>query len=238
NWKENDASNLLRHLFNKKAEKLGWEVFWEIHPKTKSLDKHKLIATYPKAANYLNLELYSSKEKWDKAYTNKFFTAGISSTLHIEDHPSLCELAAILKLQLSNEAQYINHNEWYHANTSAQLKSASAKCFPEIDHILKEYLTEEIRHKIIQSLYYYTIKENEELPNDSYAEESYDRQQIHPFLFWKTSLKTKLSKHTKFNDIIASTLTILLFLLTIHIYAHACYLLILVWFAGIFDLSG
>ncbi|CAG8659939.1 38574_t:CDS:2 [Gigaspora margarita] len=70
-------------------------------------NQHKLIATYSKAAKYLNSELYSSKERWAKAYTTKFFTAGISSTSHVESensviknvlqaHPSLCELAAIL----------------------------------------------------------------------------------------------------------------------------------------------
>ncbi|CAG8544646.1 7254_t:CDS:2 [Dentiscutata heterogama] len=109
NQEENDASKLLKHLLNKKAKELGWEV-----------------------ASYLNSELYSSKKKWAKAYTNKFFTAGISSTSHVnsenviiknvlQGHPSLCELAAILDLQ-----------------------GASAKCFPEIDHILKKYLTEEM----------------------------------------------------------------------------------------------
>ncbi|CAG8722787.1 4466_t:CDS:2, partial [Dentiscutata heterogama] len=135
-----------------------------------------------------------------KAYTNKFFTAGISSTSRvksknavikniIQGRPSLCELAAILNLRLSDEIRYIKHNEWYYANTSAQLRSASAECFPEIDHILKEYLTEEMlfrqRHKITQSLYYYTITKNEELPNDSYAKESYDTQQIHLTSFLK-----------------------------------------------------
>ncbi|CAG8656567.1 18954_t:CDS:2, partial [Gigaspora rosea] len=222
NREKNDTSNLLRHLLNKKAEELGWEVLWEIHPETKILVNdetketyewllmstlqatkhtprvfftdadpgmdatidihysdtyplhciyhisqnlicnlkaslgssfndfirdfylcrnnfspngfdiqwHKLTVTYLKATNYLNSELYSSKEKWAKAYTNKFFMAGISSTLRIESenaiiknvlqgHPSLCELATILDLRLSDEARYINHNEWYHANTSA-----------------------------------------------------------------------------------------------------------------------
>ena len=40
----------------------------------------KLTATYPKAADYLDSELYSSKARWAKTYTMKFFTAGISST--------------------------------------------------------------------------------------------------------------------------------------------------------------
>ncbi|CAG8801710.1 879_t:CDS:2, partial [Gigaspora rosea] len=161
----------------------GFDIQWQ-----------KLVTVYPKAANYLNSELYSSKEKWAKTYTNKFFMAGISSTSRVEgenaiiknvlqDRPSLCELAAILNLRLSDEVRYINHNKWYHANTSTQLKGASAKCFPEIDRILKEHLTEEMlsqqRHEIIQSLYYYTIIENKKLSNNSYTEESYDTQQIH-----------------------------------------------------------
>ena len=44
----------------------------------------KLTATYPKAADYLDSELYSSKARWAKAYTTKFFTAGISSTSRVE----------------------------------------------------------------------------------------------------------------------------------------------------------
>ncbi|CAG8686295.1 4711_t:CDS:1, partial [Ambispora gerdemannii] len=70
---------------------------------------HNLVTTYSKAANYLNSELYPSKERWAKAYTTKFFTAGISSTSRVESEnaviknvlrgrPSLCELAAILDL--------------------------------------------------------------------------------------------------------------------------------------------
>ncbi|RHZ49723.1 hypothetical protein Glove_515g1 [Diversispora epigaea] len=116
---------------------------------------NKLIITYPKAANYLNSELYSSKERWAKAYITKFFTAGISSTSRVESEnaviknilqgrPSLCGLATILDLRLRDEAQYVNYNEWYHANASAQLSSASAECFSEVDRILKEYLTEEM----------------------------------------------------------------------------------------------
>jgi len=68
---------------------------------------NNLIVTYPKAANYLNSELYSSKERWAKAYMTKFFTAGISSTSRVEGEnsvikntlhglPSLCELAIVL----------------------------------------------------------------------------------------------------------------------------------------------
>ncbi|CAG8805434.1 9550_t:CDS:2, partial [Gigaspora margarita] len=94
----------------------------------------------------------------------------------------------------------------YHANTSAQLKGASAKCFLENNCILKEHLTEEMlsqqRYEIIQSFYYYTIKKNKELPNDSYAEESYDIQQIHLISLLEDLLQTKLSKYTKFNDVI------------------------------------
>ncbi|CAG8439383.1 6924_t:CDS:2, partial [Scutellospora calospora] len=148
NREENDASKLLKQLLNKKTEELGWE-----------------------AAIYLNSELYSNKERWAKAYTNKFFTAGISSTSRVESknatikkvlqgHPSLCELATIL-----------------------DLRGASAECFPEVDCILKEHLTEEMlsrqRHEITQSLYYYTVIEDEELPNKKHTEESYDTQQIH-----------------------------------------------------------
>ncbi|CAG8685675.1 6228_t:CDS:2, partial [Acaulospora morrowiae] len=59
-------------------------------------------------------------------------------------------------------------------NLNATLSGASAKCFPEIDRILKEYLTEEMlsrqRHEVIQSLYYYTIMENDKLPNDKLIE--------------------------------------------------------------------
>ncbi|CAG8555066.1 2055_t:CDS:2 [Dentiscutata erythropus] len=113
----------------------------------------KLIAIYSNAAKYLNSELYPSKERWAKAYTTKFFTAGISSTSCVE------------------------------SETHAQLSSASAECFPEIDCILKEYLTEKIlsqqKHKITQSLYYYTIVENNKLHNDKSTEEGYDTQQIH-----------------------------------------------------------
>ncbi|CAG8672958.1 14123_t:CDS:2, partial [Acaulospora morrowiae] len=65
----------------------------------------------------------------------------------------------------------------------AILSGASAECFPEIDRILKEYLTEEMlswqRHEVIQSLYYYIIMENNKLPNDKLIEEGYDTQQIH-----------------------------------------------------------
>src|SRR6266487_918696 len=49
----------------------------------------KLTATYPKAANYLDSELYSSKAKWAKVYTMKFFTAGISSTSQVEGENSV-----------------------------------------------------------------------------------------------------------------------------------------------------
>ncbi|CAG8538074.1 16477_t:CDS:2, partial [Racocetra fulgida] len=79
----------------------------------------QLIATYPNTAHYLNYELYPSKE-------------------------SLCKLAAILDLWLCDKTQYVNYNEWYHANASVQLSGASAECFPEIDCILNEYLTEEM----------------------------------------------------------------------------------------------
>ncbi|RIB02097.1 hypothetical protein C2G38_2228797 [Gigaspora rosea] len=100
----------------------------------------KLIATYPNAANYLNSELYPSKERWAKAYTTKFFTAGISSS-HVESE---------------NSARYVNHNEWYHANSSAQLSGASAECFPNID-----------------------LMESNELPAYEPSKEEYDMQQIH-----------------------------------------------------------
>jgi len=155
---------------------------------------HNLVATYSKAANYLNSELYPSKERWAKAYTTKFFTAGISSTSRVEGEnaviknvlqgrPSLCELVTVLDLRLCDEAQYVNHTEWQYANASAQLSGASVECFPEIDHILKEYLTEEMlsrqRHEVIQSLYYYAKMESDQLLNDEPTEEGYDAQQIY-----------------------------------------------------------
>ncbi|CAG8794106.1 2886_t:CDS:1, partial [Cetraspora pellucida] len=70
---------------------------------------HKLIAIYSNATHYLNFELYSSKKRWSKAYITKYFTAEILSTSCVksknsviksvlQDHPSLCELAAILDL--------------------------------------------------------------------------------------------------------------------------------------------
>ncbi|RHZ83105.1 hypothetical protein Glove_99g260 [Diversispora epigaea] len=140
---------------------------------------NKLITMYPKTANYLNSELYST---------------GISSTSRVESEnaviknipqgrPSLCGLVTILDLRLRDEAQYVNYNEWYHANASAQLSGASAECFPEVDRILKKYLTEEMlsrqRHEIIQSLYYCTIMEIVELSDDKQTEKGYDTQQIH-----------------------------------------------------------
>jgi len=155
---------------------------------------NSLVATYPKAANYLTSELYSSKEKWAKAYTTKFFTAGISSTSRVEGEnsvikntlhslPSLCELAAVLDRRLCDEAQYINHTEWHHTNTSAQLNGASNECFPQIDRVLKEYLTKEMlsrqRHEIIQSLYYYVKSESDYSTDDNPVGEEYDAQQIH-----------------------------------------------------------
>ena len=155
---------------------------------------HNLIATYPKAASYLNFELYPSKERWTKAYTTKFFTTGMSSTSHVESEnsviknslqncPSLCELAVVLDLRLCDKVQYINHTKWHYANTSAQLDGASTECFPEIDRILKEYLTEEMlsrqRHEVIQSLYYHAQIESDNLVDDNPTKEGYDTQQIH-----------------------------------------------------------
>ena len=62
------------------------------------------------------------------------------------------------------------------------MTGASTECFPKIDHVLKEYLTEEMlsrqRHEVIQSLYYYA-KESDCLVNDQPTEEGYDAQQIH-----------------------------------------------------------
>ncbi|CAG8543385.1 13968_t:CDS:2 [Racocetra fulgida] len=135
-------------------------------------------------------DIYSTKEKWAKAYTTKFFTAGISSMSRVESEnsviknvlqgcPSLYELA-------------------YHANASAQLCDASAECFSEIDHIFKEYLTEEIlsrqRHEVIQSLYYHTIIENNELPGDKPIEEGYDMQQIYLNTFLEDLLLNDIIK--------------------------------------------
>ncbi|RHZ65457.1 hypothetical protein Glove_315g4 [Diversispora epigaea] len=166
----------------------------DLSPAEFDIQWSKLITTYPKAANYLNSELYSSKEKWAKAYITKFFTADISSTSCVESEnsviknvlqgrPSLCKLVIILNLRLKDEAQYVNHNEWYYANANVQLSGASAKCFPEINRILKKYLTEEMlsqqRHEIIQSLYYHTIIETGESLDDKHVEEGYDTQQIH-----------------------------------------------------------
>src|SRR5439155_26075073 len=78
---------------------------------------------------------------------------------------------------------YINHTEWHYTNTSAQLNGASSECFPKIDRIFKEYLTEEMlfrqRHKIIQSLYYYAKSESDYLIDDKLTREEYDAQQIH-----------------------------------------------------------
>jgi len=63
------------------------------------------------------------------------------------------------------------------------LNGASSECFPKIDRILKEYLTEEMlsrqRHEIIQSLYYYAKSESDYLIDDKPTREEYDAQQIH-----------------------------------------------------------
>ncbi|CAG8767246.1 5637_t:CDS:2 [Gigaspora margarita] len=103
---ENDAAKLLKHLLTKKAEEPGWEVYWELHQETNNFyicqnalspadfesQWYKLIAKYPKAVDYLNFELYPSKER------------------------------------------------------CVQLSGASAECFPQIDRVLEEYLTEEMLH--------------------------------------------------------------------------------------------
>jgi len=112
---------------------------------------HNLITTYPKAAGYLNSELYSSKERWAKAYTTKFFIAGISSTSRVEGEnsviknclqgcPNLCELVAVLDQRLCDETQYINHSEWHYANTSARLSDASTEYFLKLTVFSKSIL--------------------------------------------------------------------------------------------------
>ncbi|CAG8566346.1 5404_t:CDS:2 [Racocetra fulgida] len=143
-----------------------------LSPAKFDLQWYKLIAKYLKAADYLNSELYSSKEKWAKAYTTKFFTAGITSTSRVKSEnlviknilqgrPNLCELAAIL------------------------------------DHVLEEYLTKEMlfrqRHEIAQSLYYYSKIKSNNLTDERFNEEGYDEQQIH-----LTSLLDDLSS----NDVV------------------------------------
>ncbi|CAG8689087.1 5574_t:CDS:2 [Gigaspora rosea] len=72
-------------------------------------------------------------------------------------------------LRLCDEARYINHNEWYYANSSAQLSGASAEW---------EMLSQQ-RHEIIQSLYDYTVIESNELPAYEPSKEEYNMQQIH-----------------------------------------------------------
>ncbi|KAF0529889.1 hypothetical protein F8M41_012571 [Gigaspora margarita] len=52
----------------------------------------------------------------------------------------------ILYMRLRDEARYIDHTEWDYANASVQLSGASAECFPQIDRVLEEYLTEEMLH--------------------------------------------------------------------------------------------
>ncbi|CAG8783727.1 14031_t:CDS:2, partial [Dentiscutata erythropus] len=115
-------------------------------------------------------------------FIKDFYLSGISSTSRVESEnaviknvlqgrPSLCELAAILDLRLSDEARY-------------------------------KYLTEEMlfrqRHEIIQSLDYYTITE---LPNDSYAEESYDTQQIHLTFLLEDLSPNKIIAKIRGNDV-------------------------------------
>ncbi|CAG8834040.1 22211_t:CDS:1, partial [Gigaspora margarita] len=86
----------------------------------------------------------------------------------------------------------------YHVNASAQLNGASFECFPKIDNLLKEYLTEELlshqRHEVIQLLYYYFKIKNDQSLNIKPIEEEYDAQQIHLNSFFENIPQSEIIK--------------------------------------------
>ncbi|CAG8656901.1 14702_t:CDS:2, partial [Dentiscutata erythropus] len=161
-----------------------------IHPR----DLHNLIQKYKRidhkennAAKLLKHLLTKKAEKhgWEVFWKlhQETNNAAIDSQ-YSDTYPLYCLYHILQNLTCNLKApltQYIDHTEWNYTNASVQLSGVSAECFPQIDCVLEENLTEEMllqqRHEITQSLYYYSkINLGEQLymntcaiePNENY----------------------------------------------------------------------
>ncbi|CAB4405057.1 unnamed protein product [Rhizophagus irregularis] len=130
---EEDAGTLLKRLYDKKDEDPRWTITMKLDSATarNSLTEGQfyerwdtLSQNYPESKDYLNRSLGQNPQSWVRAFTNKYFTAGVQSTSRSEGENStlkwlfrnsslsLCELFDALEERYQEENDYCDFVSW------------------------------------------------------------------------------------------------------------------------------
>ncbi|EXX56200.1 hypothetical protein RirG_218330 [Rhizophagus irregularis DAOM 197198w] len=137
--------------------------------KTFEIKWNTLIDEFPACEQYLTRALYPCKSSWACYAINQNFTAGIQSTQRVEStnkiikdrlNRSSCLTDVIKKIQkiFNQQSKKAILNEYKNEIPTRGIPSIMDEYFPELDKILREYLTPQIlqkqRDQMAQSLCY------------------------------------------------------------------------------------
>ena len=128
-----------------------------------------LLSEYPKAANYLQRQLYRCQEAWALCFTHHAFNAGIQSTQRVELYNSiiknhvtrslsLMELESVIERLLLKESRFIKLNEVMGELPISRYEDYHDYYFKGIDLLCQRYLTPALvnlqRHEMNRSMHY------------------------------------------------------------------------------------
>lgn len=118
-----------------------------------------LLQNYPQSRDYLTRSLGSNHQTWARAYTNKYFTAGVQSTSRNEGENStlkrllgnsalsLCELFDALEERYQEENDYCEFVNWKQTIPQVGSQNVAKSIFELVVKQLNEFVMPNIMKK-------------------------------------------------------------------------------------------
>ena len=118
-----------------------------------------LLQNYPESKDYLNRSLGQDPQSWARAFTNKYFTAGVQSTSRSEGENSalkrlfgnssllLCELFEALEERYQEENDYCDFVNWKESVPQIGPKNVTRSIFGPVMRQLIEFVSPNIIKK-------------------------------------------------------------------------------------------
>ncbi|CAG8797562.1 19605_t:CDS:2, partial [Cetraspora pellucida] len=157
---EDDAGMLLKRLNEKKIEDPQWF--------------EKLLQDYPQSSDYLIRSLGCCTKSWARAFSSRYFTAGVQSTSRNEGENStlkhlfgssslsLCELFEALEERYQEETDYCKFVSWKQMIPQIGPKNGAKAIFEPVIRQLNEFVMPNIMKKqkkqMNLSFYYHAVK--------------------------------------------------------------------------------
>ncbi|CAB4494865.1 unnamed protein product [Rhizophagus irregularis] len=159
-----DASQLLKFLLKQQKD----EPTMVVQPLI-NVDSNRLCEKYPNGNEYLCNTIYSTRESWACAFTNRIFTAGMQSIQRVESinavvhkavasSSSMADVVETLDSRMQKEALNKSFIAWKYNTTVYHQPFVIESFFSKINSEIKKYfsprIVEEIHKQMCESILY------------------------------------------------------------------------------------